>query len=114
VVSNWDRRLPEILSSLDLESYFTVVTVSSLEGLEKPAPEIFWRTLERLGVRPEEALHVGDSLREDYQGASQAGLASVLVDRRRLFIGEDVRRVDDLTSVVQLIDDRGESRCCTR
>jgi putative hydrolase of the HAD superfamily len=114
VISNWDRRLPHILAGLDLDRFFSVVTVSSLEGVEKPAPEIFWRTARRLGVRPEETLHVGDSLREDYQGASHARCASLLVDRQRLFVGEGVRRVDSLVDVVALISDQGEVGCCTQ
>ena len=69
VISNWDGRLPDILRALDLAEVFETVTVSSIEGVEKPSPEIFERTLERLGVSGTETLHVGDSPLEDYAGA---------------------------------------------
>ena len=55
--------------------------VSSLEGVAKPDPTIFERALARAGVAPHEALHVGDSLREDYLGARAAGLSALLLER---------------------------------
>ena len=44
----------------------------------KPAPEPFHRALDALGVGPDRAVHVGDSLRSDVAGANAAGLRSVL------------------------------------
>jgi putative hydrolase of the HAD superfamily len=102
VVSNWDHRLPEILAQLELDDFFEVVTVSALEGIEKPAPEIFTRTLDRLSVPASTTLHVGDSPREDYQGAEEAGLAALLIDRRRLFVDQDFRRIEALDELLDL------------
>lgn len=103
VVSNWDRRLPEILEGLGLAGFFTVVVVSAREGVEKPASAIFHRALDRLGVAPQRALHVGDSPRDDYQGAEGAGLSAALVDRHRLFVGGPYRRLDSLEGVLELV-----------
>ncbi|OJT09284.1 hypothetical protein TRAPUB_14281 [Trametes pubescens] len=36
--------------------------LSEEEGVEKPSPEIFRRAYERLGVAPNETVHVGDEL----------------------------------------------------
>lgn len=82
VVSNWDSRLPDLLERVGLASFFEAVVVSHLEGAEKPAPVLFERGLERLGARPEETLHVGDTPELDLEGARSAGIACVLVDRR--------------------------------
>ena len=103
VISNWDHRLPDILEVLDLTKYFKVVTVSAIAGVEKPAAEIFSRTLDQIGVAPGEALHVGDSPLEDYAGAENAGLGAALIDRRNLFAGQPYRRVASLTEVVDLV-----------
>lgn len=103
VVSNWDRRLPEVLAQLDLSRFFEVITVSAQEGTEKPSPEIFERTLRRLGVPAREALHVGDSPREDYQGAEGAGLVAVLIDRERLFVDQPYRRITALDELLKLV-----------
>jgi putative hydrolase of the HAD superfamily len=81
VVSNWDSRLPQVLRLLDLDTYFDDVAASAVEGVEKPAPEIFLRAVRRLGGHPAEALHVGDLEDLDVAGARAAGLAAVLLDR---------------------------------
>jgi putative hydrolase of the HAD superfamily len=104
VISNWDRRLPEILETLGLTGCFDTITVSSLEGAEKPAPAIFERTLFRLGVRSEEAVHVGDSPLDDYRGAEAVGMLPVLVDRRGAFAMDGYRRVSRLDEVLTLLD----------
>ena len=104
VISNWDRRLPEILQKLDLAAAFEIVTVSAIEGVEKPAPEIFQRTLDRMGVSPEQALHIGDSPQEDYAGAERAGLDALLIDRHDLFVEEPYRRITSLQEILDLHD----------
>lgn len=81
VVSNWDSYLPKLLSALGLDRHFAVVAVSSLEGTGKPDREIFLRTCRRLEVSAAEALHVGDSVAEDFEGARAAGLSALLLDR---------------------------------
>ena len=81
VVSNWDSYLPRLLERKDLASRFAAVSVSAIEETGKPEPEIFLRTCRRLGVAPGEALHVGDSPRDDYEGARAAGLRALLLDR---------------------------------
>jgi putative hydrolase of the HAD superfamily len=103
VISNWDTRLPDILRHLELDRYFAEVTVSSIEGVEKPDPEIFRCTVERLGVAAEETLHVGDSPREDCHGAAAAGLTPVLLDRSDLFADEPYRRISTLDELLGLV-----------
>jgi putative hydrolase of the HAD superfamily len=102
VISNWDRRLPDILSALALDRYFDVISVSSIEGVEKPAPEIFERTVARLGVSASEAVHVGDSPHDDYRGAQQAGLTPILIDRENLFNNHSYRRISSLAALLEM------------
>ena len=73
VVSNWDLRLRGLLTDLELYDLFDEIVVSAEEGVEKPDPAIFHRAFERLGVRPEDAVHVGDSEEHDVAGARAAG-----------------------------------------
>jgi HAD superfamily hydrolase (TIGR01509 family) len=71
VVSNWDVGLREQLRGLGLDG-LTVVT-SAEAGAPKPDPAVFLRALSELGVRPDRALHVGDSEADD-EGARAAGM----------------------------------------
>jgi putative hydrolase of the HAD superfamily len=82
IVSNWDERLFELCDGLRVTPWVDFVLASAVEGTAKPGREIFARALKKAGVGPSEALHVGDSFREDYCGALRAGLAAILLCRR--------------------------------
>ncbi|MGH9443393.1 MAG: HAD-IA family hydrolase [Thermoanaerobaculia bacterium] len=81
VVSNWDSTLASLLESHGLSESFSAILISGVEKSAKPHPEIFSRACRRLGIRKDEALHVGDSLEEDYRAARAAGLSALLLDR---------------------------------
>ena len=103
IVSNWDSRLPALLDRVGLSPWFDAILVSGIEGVEKPAPEIFLRAARRLGVAPQACVHAGDSPLDDYRGAESAGMRAVLVDRAGAFNGDFVR-VRDLWGVCELVD----------
>ena len=81
IVSNWSEPLPHLLDGLGLSQRVDFVLVSAIEGLEKPDPRLFERALERAGVEPHEAVHLGDHPERDYDAARSAGLEAVLLDR---------------------------------
>ncbi|HEU0008095.1 MAG TPA: HAD-IA family hydrolase [Terriglobia bacterium] len=81
IVSNFDSRLFPVMRGLGLDKLLDTVTIASLAKAAKPAPKIFEIALEKHAVDPGEALHVGDSLRDDVEGATKAGLTGVLLDR---------------------------------
>jgi putative hydrolase of the HAD superfamily len=80
LISNWSERLPKLLRALGLQQDFELVLCSARERLEKPDPELFRTALQRAGVPAESALHAGDHVERDVQGALAAGLQAVLVD----------------------------------
>uniref|UniRef100_A0A0E0KDU5 Uncharacterized protein n=1 Tax=Oryza punctata TaxID=4537 RepID=A0A0E0KDU5_ORYPU len=73
VVSNFDTRLRPLLHVLKCDHWFDAVAVSAEVAAEKPNPTIFLKACESLGVKPEEAVHVGDDRRNDIWGARDAG-----------------------------------------
>lgn len=50
-------------------------------GIEKPDPRLFRIALQESGCRPDELLHVGDSLEYDVAGAVNAGVQAVWLNR---------------------------------
>ena len=56
----------------------------------KLSEEYYGRILKELGVKPYEAVHVGDSLRYDYEEAQKQGLHSFYLDRDRIEAGPHV------------------------
>jgi putative hydrolase of the HAD superfamily len=81
VVSNWSDRLEGLLNALGLLSYFEVLAVSAVVGIDKPAPGLFHHALNVLDVRPDHALHVGNDTCNDLEGALSAGMKALLLDR---------------------------------
>ena len=75
IVSNGghDTRLNTI-RGLGIETYFDEIISSGLVGFNKPQPEIFQITAERLGVQPAQCLYIGDHPINDVQGATEAGM----------------------------------------
>ncbi len=73
VVSNWDVGLHEQLDRVGLGSLMTTVVTSAEAGAPKPAPAVFALALAKLGVKAEQAVHVGDAT-SDEEGARAAGL----------------------------------------
>jgi HAD superfamily hydrolase (TIGR01509 family) len=80
VVSNSEGMLERLFEDLGLLSHFDLVADSGRVGFEKPDPRIFEYALGAFGVRPEDALHLGDSIATDVEGARRAGLRVVLID----------------------------------
>jgi len=81
VISNWDARLRPLLEQFRLDRYFEIIVVSCEIGFAKPSPVIFEHAAKKLGIAPENIVHVGDSAREDVAGAKAAGAGALLIDR---------------------------------
>lgn len=73
VVSNWDVGLVEHLERIGIASLFSAIATTAEAGAPKPEPAAFHLALERLGVEPARALHVGDEP-GDEKGAAAAGM----------------------------------------
>jgi HAD superfamily hydrolase (TIGR01549 family) len=63
------------------KKYFDCITFSYETGLLKPDPDLFRLVMEKMEVKPEEALMVGDNLHDDVQAALSAGMHAVLIKR---------------------------------
>jgi putative hydrolase of the HAD superfamily len=81
VTSNWDASLEGTLGELGLRAELDGVVSSATSGAAKPDPAIFATALRLAGVAAGEAIHVGDSLEEDIDGARGAGIEPVMLLR---------------------------------
>ena len=84
---------------------FAEVIISGDFGCSKPDPRIFQYACERASVNPSDAIHIGDSLTVDYEGACAAGLRGVLLVREDSAMPSDpsittVRSLNELPSLV--------------
>ncbi|NIW35262.1 MAG: HAD-IA family hydrolase [Gemmatimonadetes bacterium] len=83
VISNADGRVARYLANAGLADEFEIILDSGELGIEKPDPRIFQLALERLGVRSEEAVYVGDTWEVDVVGAREAGLRPIYLGAPR-------------------------------
>jgi len=104
IISNFDSRLFPVMRGLGIDQVFDTVTISSLARAAKPAPKIFRLALDKHAVDPEDALHVGDSMREDVEGAEKAGLHAVLLDRDETHRETEVPVIRTLDQLLPLLD----------
>lgn len=81
IISNFDRRLVQVLAHEGLQYCFEWIILSSEVGADKPSPWIYQQALLKAGILPEEALHVGDDPDCDWRGAAEAGLQVFHLDR---------------------------------
>lgn len=86
IVSNWDSRLRGIAEGLGLTALVDFLVISAEAGVRKPDPGIFKLACEKAGVRPEEALHIGDLAEEDVVGARRAGVQAALIERSKRMV----------------------------
>lgn len=70
------------LAAVGIAGWFEGTLAAREAGCLKPDPRIFRMLLERAGLAPYDALHVGDDPLADVEGARRAGLDAVWVNRR--------------------------------
>ena len=100
VVSNWDPALPALLAEVGLAEFFAFILPSAEIGVEKPDGRIFSLALQRLGLEPQEVVHIGDSYEADVVGARAVGITPILLDREDKARYQDVIRIGRLTELI--------------
>lgn len=96
LVSNFYGNINTVLKDFGLEKYFPTVIESAVVGVRKPDPRIFRLGVDALGVKPEEALVVGDSFGKDIEPALSLGCQAVWI-KGKTWTEEEGKRKYDLT-----------------
>jgi putative hydrolase of the HAD superfamily len=81
IISNMNRPGDALLVELGLRNGVHFAITSYEAHAEKPEPAIFYRALGQAGVKASEAVHVGDQVTADVEGARRVGIQPVLMDR---------------------------------
>lgn len=105
---------PEQYHRQDLErhgliTYLDHLIFSADAAAWKPHQQVFEMGLSALGLRPEEAVFVGDSLYFDVWGAQQVGLRGVWIEQDQRWLPDgievtpdaEIRRLPDLPGIIQ-------------
>lgn len=110
IVSNADGSVERVLREIGICQVgdgpgvpVDAVIDSTVVGVAKPDPRIFRIALDRLGVEPHEAVHVGDIVGADVVGARAAGLRPVHFDPLAICPADDHEHVVALADVAALV-----------
>ena len=101
LVSNgFKKDLDHILGELGLRRWFDVIVCIESCNCAKPDKRIFLYALDKLGAEPQEAVFVGDSVEQDYEGAFSVGIRPFLVDRE----GKHPSHFNKIASLTELLN----------
>jgi len=100
VVSNWPPSLRAFLDHHDPARHFHAVVGSGERAAAKPAPAIFRRALERLGVPPSACVYIGDTPEHDIAPARELGMEAIHFDPQRRWAKADARDARELRSLL--------------
>ena len=98
------RVLLDVLEALGIRKSFSHFIFSDEVMFLKPDAGIWDHLSAANHLKPEEIVHVGDSLTMDYQGARAAGLQSVLFGHRSS-LPHDIRVIDSLVELPAIIQE---------
>lgn len=82
LVSNFYGNLESVLTDFGIRNCFKKVIESASVGERKPDTKIFEIALKALGLKAEEVLVVGDSIKNDIEPAKKLGCATLLITGR--------------------------------
>lgn len=89
-----------------LRPYCDIVVVSGDVGVHKPDPALFRYTADKLGLKTEECVYVGDHPINDIQGALSAGMHAIRMNCgwfKNQDLRPDVPVIDDIIDVLKYV-----------
>ena len=103
IVSNIDR--DDILKAIELHGLQPAGVFTSEDAKSyKPRKELFELALTSTGLKPEQVVHIGDSLSSDVKGAGALGINTMWVNRSGKAIPEGVVSIVSLMDILDKVD----------
>lgn len=101
VISNSeDGRVKDVLQATEILPLLDLYLDSYIFGFAKPDSRIFLKALEKLKIRHEQAVYIGDSYKQDYIGAKTTGIKSILFDPLNLHSEKNVLKIRSLLEIL--------------
>ncbi|UJF19412.1 5-amino-6-(5-phospho-D-ribitylamino)uracil phosphatase YigB [Vibrio sp. SS-MA-C1-2] len=95
---------------IGLADYFQFALMAGVDGISKPAPDLYNRASELLNIKPNEILHIGDHLKTDVAGSIQAGYQGCWFNDQQRDVRKDKHasllphlEISSLTSLLDLV-----------
>jgi len=83
LITNTEYQGVEMLEEkFNISRIFNIILKSYETGILKPDSKVFEIMLKRLNVKKNEAIMVGDNLKDDVEAAEKVGIKGILIDRK--------------------------------
>jgi len=103
IVSNIDR--DDILKAIEFHGLQTAGVFTSEDAKSyKPRRELFELALTSTGLKPDQVVHIGDSLSSDVKGAGALGINTMWVNRRGKEVPEGVISICSLLEIFDKVE----------
>lgn len=100
VISNGDgKQQRSKLEHTGIADYFTQIIISGEVGASKPDKRIFEIACEKMEAQPEESIMIGDKYKTDIEGALNAGLYAIWVNRKN----EDIQYENTINELSEIL-----------
>jgi len=104
IITNNRQNIIELTKELKIHTFLNVIVRSCDVGFEKPHPKIFKTALNKLKIPANETLHIGDQPLSDLQGAKQAGITPILLDRQNISGIKEFPIINSLIEIKTLLN----------
>lgn len=103
IVSNIDR--DDILKAIEFHGLQSAAVFTSEDAKSyKPRRELFELALTSTGLKPEQVVHIGDSLSSDVKGAGALGINTMWVNRSGKAVPEGVTSISSLLEALDKME----------
>ncbi len=107
VVSNFDSRVYEVCTNLNIIDLFDDFIISSETGYAKPDPQIYKFALEKNNLTPEQCIFIGDNYINDYTAPRNLGINALLLNRENENNSHNAEKISNLNVLISLLQNNG-------
>lgn len=107
ISTGYEAEINQMLEKANLaRNIFDIIVGAGTIKKAKPSSDVFHYALNKLNVKPDEAIFVGDQVDADYNGAKAVGICALLIDREDKVTNdirevEKIRRLDEIFNFVE-------------
>ncbi len=102
IISNFDSKLKDIVSFLNIDEFIDNLHISQDEGFEKPDVRFYETFFKKYGLDIKNSVYTGDSYELDFEPALKIGLRTFLIDERGRFVKRDnvIEKIPDILKLI--------------
>lgn len=105
VISNFYGNLVQVLKELDFNKFFSVVMDSEITGLRKPGSQVYIQLMNKMSLRPEDLIMVGDSYENDIIPSKNLGYRTIWLRGKCWKYPEDWSKADFIIGSISELED---------